>query len=81
MGDMVTIKFRPLDVGTLMLLVAVYESEGSDPAAAFSRHISTAMLSAAILGLTPEQLSQQVDEMYAQAQKCVAERPDIFGGL
>lgn len=73
------IRFRPLERATLELLYETWEREGADPVANYSRLISAAMLAAAIIGLTPEQVSDQVETMVAKAAEAVRERTDIFG--
>jgi hypothetical protein len=73
------IRFRPLERATLELLYDTWEKEGGDPVANYSRLISAAMVAAAIIGLTPEQVSDQVETMVVKATEAVRERPDIFG--
>jgi len=74
------IKFRPLERQTLELMHQVHQMNSSDAVATYSRLMSAAMLSAAILGLTQEQITQQVEIFAEQAIRAVSERKDIFGG-
>jgi len=76
-----TIKFRPLEWETLALLHSVNNAENGDPVATFSRLLSAALISAAILGITREQMMQQCEACIELAIKAVAERTDIFGGM
>lgn len=73
-----TIRFRPIERPTLDLVGNVHNQEG-DPVAAYSRLLSAAMVAAAMLGLTPEQVAQQAEAFAAQAARAVQGRPDIFG--
>jgi len=74
-----TIKFRPIERQTLDLLMQAHKAAGGDAVATYSVLISAAMVSGAILGVTPQQAGHQAPELMRLARAAVAERPDIFG--
>lgn len=74
------IKFRPIERETLQLLHFAHELESADPVATYSRLMSAAMVSGAILGLTQEQITQQAEVFSENAIRAVSDRKDIFGG-
>jgi hypothetical protein len=73
-----TIKFRPLEKETLELLLQVNCAHDHDPVATYGRLISAASVAAAIIGLRPELVAQQVEAFVGAASEAVRDRPDIF---
>lgn len=74
-----TIKFRPLEKETLALLVQVNCDNAHDPIATYGRLISAASVAAAIIGLRPELVADQITSFVTAASDAVRDRPDIFG--
>lgn len=79
MTQTATIRFRPLEKETLELLLHANCTNGHDPIATYGRLISAASVAAAIIGLRPELVADQVQSFVTAATEAVHDRPDIFG--
>lgn len=74
-----TFEFRPITRETLSLCRSIFDECDGDPVKTYGRLLSAAMVAGAMLGLTPEQITQQALECARQAERAVKGRPDIFG--
>ncbi len=74
-----TIKFEPIHQDTLTLLDMQYVLNGKNPVAAYGRLLSATLVAAAMLGLSREQMDEQLDSMFDAAHRAVNESTHIFG--